>query len=100
MLKEVKIDGITLHLSQPHTNDSQWIGQTEVLEQLLACWLVVNDRDLPLSPRLVGSPGIGKTALALGRDEADITEIITGNAAIADDLTEQIHPMAQIRLDA
>ncbi|MGZ9190465.1 MAG: AAA family ATPase, partial [Nitrospira sp.] len=26
---------------------------------------VVNDRDLPLSPRLVGSPGIGKTALAM-----------------------------------
>lgn len=65
MLKEVKIDGVTLHLSQPHTNESQWIGQTEVLEQLLACWLVVNERDLPLSPRLVGSPGIGKTALAM-----------------------------------
>lgn len=65
MLKEVKIDGVTLHLSQPHTSDSQWIGQTEVLEQLLACWLVVNERDLPLAPRLVGAPGIGKTALAM-----------------------------------
>lgn len=65
MLKEVKIDGVTLHLSQPHANESQWIGQTDVLEQLLACWLVVNNRDLPLSPRLVGSPGIGKTALAM-----------------------------------
>lgn len=43
---------------------------------------------------------IGKTALALGRDEADITEIITGNAAIDEDLTEKIHHMAQIRLDA
>jgi MoxR-like ATPase len=65
MLKEVKIDGVTLHLSHPHANESQWIGQTEVLEQLLACWLVVNDRDLPLTPRLVGAPGIGKTALAM-----------------------------------
>jgi MoxR-like ATPase len=65
MLKEVKIDGVVLHLSQPHANQSQWIGQSEVLEQLLACWLVVNDKDLPLTPRLVGAPGIGKTALAM-----------------------------------
>lgn len=65
MLKEAKIDGVTLHLSQPHASESQWIGQTDVLEQLLACWLVVNDKDLPLAPRLVGAPGIGKTALAM-----------------------------------
>jgi hypothetical protein len=31
----------------------------------LACWLVVDERDLPLTPRLVGTPGIGKTALAI-----------------------------------
>jgi MoxR-like ATPase len=65
MHREVEIDGVTLHLSQPHDLDSPWIGQGEILKQLLACWLVVSERDLPLTPRLVGAPGIGKTALAM-----------------------------------
>jgi MoxR-like ATPase len=47
-------------------NRAQWIGQRDVLKQLLACWLVVDQEDLPLThPRLVGVPGIGKTALAM-----------------------------------
>jgi len=65
MHREVEIDGIRLHLSQPHEAEQQWIGQGEILKQLLACWLVVDARDLPLTPRLVGVPGIGKTALAM-----------------------------------
>jgi hypothetical protein len=65
MQREVEIDGVHLHLSQPHDDTSQWIGQGEILKQLLACWLVVNEQDLPLTPRLVGTPGIGKTALAM-----------------------------------
>jgi MoxR-like ATPase len=64
-LRQVEIDGVHLHLSQPHDDSAQWIGQGEILKQLLACWLVVNDRDLPLTPRLVGTPGIGKTALGM-----------------------------------
>ncbi|MEO1996887.1 MAG: AAA family ATPase [Planctomycetaceae bacterium] len=60
----VEIDGIELHLAQPDASEGQWIGQREVLKQLLACWLVVEPRDLPLCPRLVGTPGIGKTTLA------------------------------------
>lgn len=59
------IDGVTLHLSAPDTTDQRWIGQGEVLKQLLACWLVVDPRDRALSPRLVGPPGIGKTTLAM-----------------------------------
>ncbi len=54
-----------LHLAQPHDFATEWIGQREILKQLLACWLVVDDRDLPLTPRLVGFPGIGKTTLAM-----------------------------------
>ena len=59
------IDGITLHLATADTTSGDWIGQTEVLQQLLACWLVVDKRDLPLTPRIVGTPGIGKTTLAI-----------------------------------
>lgn len=33
--------------------------------QLLACWITVDDSDLPLTPRLVGTPGVGKTQLAI-----------------------------------
>lgn len=65
MQNQVEIDSVRLTLNQPHENPGEWIGQREILKQLLACWVVVDDRDLPLSPRLVGSPGIGKTALAM-----------------------------------
>lgn len=65
MHKTLEIDGMTLHLSQPHAFDSRWIGQGEILKQLLACWMVVGDKDMPLTPRLTGAPGIGKTALAI-----------------------------------
>jgi MoxR-like ATPase len=65
MQREMEIDGVRLRLAQPHDFESPWIGQTEVLKQLLACWMVVDERDLPLVPRLVGTPGIGKTALGM-----------------------------------
>jgi MoxR-like ATPase len=61
----VEIQGVQLKLAAPMANRSDWIGQKEVLHQLLACWLVVDQQDLPLTPRLVGVPGIGKTALAM-----------------------------------
>ena len=63
--KIVEIEGVTLHLSHPIDYESQWIGQKEILRQLLACWLMVDDKDLPLSPRITGSPGMGKTTLAM-----------------------------------
>ena len=64
-LDTVEIDGVRLKLAAPMDNRTEWIGQREVLKQLLACWLVVDEHDLPLTPRLVGVPGIGKTALAM-----------------------------------
>lgn len=63
--ESVSIDGVRLKLASPSDNQSEWIGQREVLKQLLACWLVVDEKDLPLTPRLIGVPGIGKTALAM-----------------------------------
>ncbi len=65
MTDTVNIQGIQLYLSQSHDDDNRWIGQQEILKQVLACWIVVDERDLPLTPRLVGAPGIGKTALAM-----------------------------------
>ncbi len=61
--EQVEIQGVQLTLSQPHDTQVEWIGQQEILKQILACWLVVNEKDLPLTPRIVGVPGIGKTAL-------------------------------------
>jgi hypothetical protein len=60
-----EVQGIVLHLSTPDTTELGWIGQDEILRQLLACWLVVDPSDRPLSPRLLGTPGIGKTTLAM-----------------------------------
>lgn len=61
----VEISGVRLYLSTPDDSAGEWIGQREILQQLLACWLTVDERDFPLSPRLVGTPGIGKTTLAV-----------------------------------
>src|SRR4051794_39125648 len=63
--KRAEISGVTLHLSAPDVTEQGWIGQDEILRQLLACWLVVDPRDRPLAPRLLGAPGIGKTTLAM-----------------------------------
>ena len=60
-----QIQNIHLQLSDPHDSSGEWIGQHEILKQVLACWLSVNEADAPLTPRLVGPPGIGKTALAM-----------------------------------
>jgi len=41
-----------------------WIGQEEILQQLLAAWMVIDEHDIPFNPRLIGKPGVGKTTLA------------------------------------
>ncbi len=60
----VEIDGVILHLAHPDELSVRWVGQEEMMRQLLAAWLVVNDQDIPMSPRLLGKPGVGKTTLA------------------------------------
>ncbi|SVC28278.1 uncharacterized protein METZ01_LOCUS281132 [marine metagenome] len=59
------IDGVTLNLSKPDPTKPEWIGQKEILKQILACWIVVSEKDIPLSPRIIGMPGIGKTTLGM-----------------------------------
>lgn len=60
----VEIEGVALHLAHPDELTVTWVGQEEVMRQLLAAWLVVHPDDLPMNPRLVGKPGVGKTTLA------------------------------------
>lgn len=70
----VEIEGITLHLAHPDELPIRWVGQEELMRQLLAAWMVVTDTDVPMNPRLIGKPGVGKTTLAyaaakrMGRD--------------------------------
>ncbi len=64
MTDQVIIDGVPLRLSHPTDFDTKWIGHRELRLQLLAAWMVVEQGDLPMNPRLVGKPGVGKTTLA------------------------------------
>jgi MoxR-like ATPase len=64
MSKKVTIDDVVLHMSHPDELPMKWVGQRELMDQILAAWLVVNSDDLPLNPRLIGKPGVGKTTLA------------------------------------
>ena len=41
----VEIDGVTLHLAHPDELTIQWVGQDELMRQLLAAWMVVNEQD-------------------------------------------------------
>ena len=70
MNQTVTIEGVTLSLANPVKNTAKWIGQEEPLRQLAACWLTVAPEDLPLTPRLVGVPGVGNTALAMAAASA------------------------------
>ena len=60
----VTIEGVTLHLAHPDELNLRWVGQEESLRQRMAAWLVIDETDLPMNPRLIGKPGVGKTTLA------------------------------------
>jgi MoxR-like ATPase len=65
---------VTLHLAHPDELPIKWVGQEDTLRQLLAAWSLADPRDVPMNPRLLGKPGVGKTTLAyaagktLGKD--------------------------------
>lgn len=63
-MEKIVIEGVELHLVEPDQVPMTWVGQPELVTQVLAAWLVLGEDDLPLSPRLVGKPGVGKTTLA------------------------------------
>ncbi len=60
----VEIEGVKIYLSHPDEISMKWVGQEELKRQLLAAWLVLDQDDYPLNPRLLGKPGVGKTTLA------------------------------------
>lgn len=60
----VSIQGVDIALAFPDQFPYHWIGQQDVMDQLLAAWLVISENDIPLNPRLIGKPGVGKTTLA------------------------------------
>ena len=61
---QVEIEGLTLHLAHPDELSVNWVGQDEAMRQLMAAWMVIDDRDVPMNPRLLGKPGVGKTTMA------------------------------------
>lgn len=63
-MEKVTIEGVELYLSQPDEISMTWVGQEDLVTQVLAAWMVIGDEDLPLNPRLIGKPGVGKTTLA------------------------------------
>lgn len=60
----IQIEGVEIALGFPDNFDFEWIGQHDVMDQLLAAWLVIDKDDIPLNPRIIGKPGVGKTTLA------------------------------------
>jgi len=43
------------------------------MRQLLAAWMVVTEQDIPMNPRLIGKPGVGKTTLAYAAAKAALS---------------------------
>ncbi|MEW5976964.1 MAG: MoxR family ATPase [Acidobacteriota bacterium] len=63
-MRTVTVDDVVLYLAHPDELSIQWVGQEELKRQLLAAWMIVDKADVPMSPRLLGKPGVGKTTLA------------------------------------
>ena len=78
----VILDGVTLHLAHPDELNVRWVGQEESLRQLMAAWLVIDETDLPMNPRLIGKPGVGKTTLAYAAAERLDREIYIMQATV------------------
>ena len=64
MQRSVIIDNVTIFLAHPDELQIRWVGQEELMKQLMAAWMVVDPKDVPMNPRLLGKPGVGKTTLA------------------------------------
>jgi len=63
-LIKTTIEGIELHLAHPDELSVSWVGQEEAMRQLMAAWMIIDEADIPMNPRLLGKPGVGKTTMA------------------------------------
>ena len=61
--RRIQIDGIPLTLTEADEHSVEWIGSPFLKQQLKAAWLRTSASDAPMSPRIIGSPGLGKTTL-------------------------------------
>ena len=74
-MEKATIEEVELILAHPDKMDLKWVGAEDLVRQLTAAWLRMGPEDLPMNPRLIGKPGVGKTSLAyetaanrMGRD--------------------------------
>ncbi|NIP72448.1 MAG: AAA domain-containing protein, partial [Gammaproteobacteria bacterium] len=61
------VDGVELRLALPDEMPITAVGSEAVKNQLRACWLTAakaTAEEPPLSPRVLGPPGVGKTTVA------------------------------------
>jgi len=65
--RAITIDGVELRLALPDEMGVLAVGSEATKNQLRACWMVPEGAEAtepPLSPRILGAPGVGKTTLA------------------------------------
>ncbi len=63
MTEKVVISGVELRLTEPAKIEMDWVGNDDLINELKSAWLIIDENDLPLNPRILGKPGIGKTTL-------------------------------------
>jgi len=54
-MEKVVLDGVELHLTQPDEVPMIWVGQEDLVAQVVAAWMVIGDDDLPLHPGWLAS---------------------------------------------
>jgi MoxR-like ATPase len=64
--RTITIGSTEIMLANPAELPLKWVGQKELIKQVLAAWLVIDEKDVPFNPRLIGKPGVGKTTLGYG----------------------------------
>jgi MoxR-like ATPase len=64
MPERVNVDGVDLTLASPDVHDTHWIDYNDYVRRLEAAWLRLSEIEIPLNPRIIGEPGLGKTTLA------------------------------------
>ncbi len=63
--ESAQIGNINVKLAKEYEVNANWMGNDLASHQLRAAWLKLSEDDLPMNPRLVGKPGVGKTTLAV-----------------------------------